>query len=326
MQLFILGESLWTEKELQDKFEESEEEICLPKDIKEEVLKNVTVLLVVVNKKEILATRCYLKPLDGHTRVYQYSQSVDHGNRTEYAIYQIGKYGACPAAIRTIPRFSKKNGGGSIVPMMAYNCFPNLGAIIGVGVACGVERKVQMCDVLVSQEIINYDKVKSEKGAGAEISASAYLSELFQQAVKWPDITIKNRLKENGMERPMIVPGKILSGPYLIDENKKELIEKFSSEVIGIEMEGAYLFAAIQDTNAHTIIVKAVCDFGDGSVQEKFHPTAALLAADCVNKILDNPGLPELLDQKKGIHVYTYVYNYLYMYLRDRTFVITIIS
>ena len=297
-----VGEGLWTEEDLQDKFEENEEEICLPKDITEEVLKRVTVLLVVVDKKENLATRCYLKPLDGHTCVYQYSQCVKHANRTEYAVYQIGKYGACPAAIRTIPRFSKKNGGGSIVPMMAYSCFPNLGAIIGVGVACGIERKVQMCDVLVSQNIINYDKEKFEKGAGAEIiNTSGFLSELFQQAVKWPDITIKNRLKENGMNRPAIVPGKILSGPYLIDENKRELIEKFASEVIGIEMEGAYLFAAIQDTNAHTIIVKAVCDFGDGSAQEKFHPTAALLAADCVNKILDNPQLPELLDQKKGI-------------------------
>ena len=309
---FIPGESLWTEKELQDKFEESEEEICLPKEMKEEVLKSVTVLLIVVNKKEILATRYYLKPLDGHAHVYQYSQCVKHANRTEYAVYQIGKYGACPTAIRTIPCFSRKNGGGSIVPMMAYSCFPNLGAIIGVGVACGIERKVQMCDVLVSQNIINYDEVKSEKGAGAEISASGFLNELFQQAVRWPDITIKNRLKENGMERPTIVPGKILSGPYLIDDakNKRELIEKFASEVIGIEMEGAYLFAAVQDTNAHTIIVKAVCDFGDGSAQEKFHPTAALLAADCVNKILDNPQLPELLDQKKGMHVYTYVHNY----------------
>ena len=103
------------------------------------------------------------------------------------------------------------------------------------------------------------------------------------------------------MERPAIVPGMILSGPYLISDtkNKKELIKKFASEVVGIKMEGAYLFAAVQDTHAHTIIVKSVCDFGDGSAQEKFHPTAALLAADCVNKILDNPQLPELLDQKK---------------------------
>ena len=294
-----VDESLWTEKELQDKFEENEEEICLPKDIKEEVLESINVLLVVVNKKESLATRCYLKPLDGHTHVYQYSQCAKHENRTEYAVYQIGKYGACPTAIRTVPCFSDVNGGGSIVPMMAYSCFPNLGAIIGVGVACGVKRKVQMCDVLVSQNIINYDK---EKGPGAEISASSFLTELFQQTVRWPDITIKNRLKENGMKRPAIVPGKILSGPYLISDakNKKELVKKFASEVIGIEMEGAYLFAAVQDTNAHTIIVKAVCDFGDGSAQEKFHPTAALLAADCVSKILDNPQLPELLDRKTG--------------------------
>ena len=267
-------------------------------------------LLVVVNKKEDLATRCYLKPLDGHTNVYLHMQGVKHANHSEYAIYQIGKYGACPAAIRIVPTISKKNGGGSIIPMMAYNCFPNLGAIIGVGVACGVERKVQMCDVLVSQHIINYDKEKFEKGTEAEIlNASAFLSELFQQIVKWPDITIKNRLKENGMEMPSIIPGKILSGPYLIDDtkNKKELIEKFASEVIGIEMEGAYLFAEIQDSNAHTIIVKAVCDFGDGSAQEKFHPTAAVLAADYVNKILDNPQLLELLDQKKGINACIYV-------------------
>ena len=261
-------------------------------------------LLVVVNKKENFATRCYLKPLDGHTNVYQTTQRVRHGNCIEHAIYQIGKYGACPAAIRIVPVFPKKNGGGSIIPMMAYSYFPNLGAIIGVGVACGVKNKVKMCDVLVSQTIVNYDKEKFEKGAGTEVlSASAFLSELFQQAVKWPDITIKNRLKENGMERPAIIPGKILSGPYLIDDtkNKKELIENFASDVIGIEMEGAYLFAAIQDTNAHTIIVKAVCDFGDGSAQEKFHPTAALLAADCVNRFLDDPELPELLDKQTGI-------------------------
>ena len=160
-----VGETLWTEKELQDKFEENEEEICLPKHIKEEVLKSVTVLLVVVNKKESLAICCYLKPLDGHTRVYQYAQRVDHLQRhTEYAVYQIGKYGACPAAIRTNPCFYDVNGGGSIVPMMAYSCFPNLAAIIGVGVACGVERKMQMCDVLVSQNIINYMIKKSLKG------------------------------------------------------------------------------------------------------------------------------------------------------------------
>ena len=61
--------------------------------------------------------------------------------------------------------------------------------------ACGVERKVLMCDVLVSQKIINYDKEKFEKGEGAEtISTSGFLSELFQQAVRWPDITIKNRV------------------------------------------------------------------------------------------------------------------------------------
>lgn len=67
---------------------------------------------------------------------------------TEFAIYHIGKYGTCPAAVRAVPCNSEvnMNGVASLVPMMAYSCFPNLGAIIGVGVACGVESKVKMCD------------------------------------------------------------------------------------------------------------------------------------------------------------------------------------
>ena len=310
--VILLGKNLWTENELEAKLYESEEDKALPKEIKEKVLKSVIVLLVVVNRKENFAIRCYLKPLDDHSNVYLYTQREKHGDHIEHAVYIIGKYGACPAAVRIIPCFAKKNGGQSIVSMMAYSCFPNLGAIIGVGAACGVENKVQMCDILVSRNIILYNEAKYLKGAEAiTISASTFLSELFQHVVRWPNIAINSRLEDNGMERPKIEYGEVLCGPYLIDEIKikKELIQKIASEIIGIEIEGAHLFATSQATNAHTIIVKAVCDFGDGKTKEEFRMTAALLSADCVNKVLDNPQLPDVLFDNKGKAICTCVFT-----------------
>jgi len=307
--LFIVD--LWTEEELRQKFEDKEEYISLPRNIKAEVLASVIVLLVTVNNKENLAAHCYLKPLDGHEKVYLITQCIKRCN--EYAIYHIGKYGTCPTAVRVIPPGSEVYDGSNTIPMMAYNCFPNLGAVIGVGVAHGVEERVKICDVLVSEKVINYHKAGIQEGATlpeSEISASTYLKELFCQAVKWPTDEIKKRLEENDVARPVIKLGKILSGPHLKNDTeiKKELIKTFAHEIIGMEMEGAYLFAENQQTNAHTIIVKAVCDFGDGNTHEEFQSTAALLAADCVNKFLSNPQLPEILDDRRGLHMHIIVY------------------
>jgi len=274
-----------------------------------------------VNNKENLATHCYLKPLDGHEKVYLFSQCIKRRDLpTEYAIYHIGKYGACTTAVRVIPPGSDVYDGSNTIPMMAYNCFPNLGAVIGVGVAHGVEKRVKICDVLVSEKVMNYHKAGLQEGANlseSEISASTYLKELFCQAMKWPNDEIKKRLEENDVARPAIKLGKILSGPQLNNdaETKKDLIKTFAPEIIGIEMEGAYLFAGTQQTNAHTIIVKAVCDFGDGNTHEEFQSTAALLAADCVNKFLSNPQLPEILDDRKGLHIHNSVHTYVYMHV-----------
>ena len=41
-------------------------------------------------------------------------------------------------------------------------------------------------------------------------------------------------------------------------------VRNFAYDAIGIEMDGANLFAQNQHITIHTITVKAVCDFGDG--------------------------------------------------------------
>jgi len=286
-------------------FDATKEDISLTNDknLEAEVLGKVVILMVTVSNIENLATRSYLQPLDGHKNIYKFSHDEQ---QSEKAIYYIGKYGACPTAIRKVLPHSEVLGGASSVPRMAYNCFPNLGAIIGVGVACGVEKKVKICDILVSSKVINYGKGMEQDRdfipRGEVINASPYLNELFSQPVSWPNDSTKERLNENGVPVPEIRSGIILSGPYLTDDPvmKKLLIKDFASEAIGIEMEGAYLFALAQQTSANTIIVKAVCDFGDGMKSKEYQPTASLMAAGFINKHLSDPDVLNTLIRRKG--------------------------
>jgi len=138
----ILDEQLWKTKDVEKMIKETIG--SMPKDdkIKKELLAGVLVLLVTVNDNENLAALAYLKPPKGHQKLYKYTDIKDYGHhQNETAVYFIGTYGACPTAIRKIKPGANLQGGASTVPRMAYNCFRNLHAIIGVGVACGVEKK-----------------------------------------------------------------------------------------------------------------------------------------------------------------------------------------
>ena len=269
------------------------------------ILNKVAILLVTVNDNETLAIRSYLKPLNGN--IYNYHSKVSHGaHSSEAAIYYIGKFGVLPAALRKITAGSEVQGGASSVPRMAYEVFPNLTTIIAVGVACGVEKKAQIYDVLVSTQVTDYSKARATDGKylprGQTVNASAYLTELFKNPIEWMSTPIKACLKENDIPIPKVIAGVILSGPYLIDdlELKKKFIEDFCPEAKGIEMEGTYLMEATQQSRTGVIIVKSVCDFGDGQKTKVYQPTAALLAADFVHTHLSNPCVSEVLDKHKG--------------------------
>ena len=278
--------------------------IYLPEDKRKEVLEKVTLLLLTVNGNETAAVRSYMEPLDGHNGIYQFSKRLEYAN--DHAIYHIGKFGSCPAAITVIPAGLEARGGAISVPIIAHATFPYLGGIIALGVACGVREKVKMCDVLVSTQVADYNRGRVESSQissrGTTIDASPYFKKLFSGIVKWPnDDTIKKRLAESKMPNPKIIPGVILSGPYLIDDEefKEMLVSNFAKRAIGLEMEGGYLFAATQQLPTHVIVVKAVCDFGDGKKNKLFQPTAALLAADFVHEKLSDPQVSDMISGKK---------------------------
>ena len=275
--------------------------VPLVDNLRGHILNQVQVLLLTVNNNEFNAAKSFLMPLQNHS-IYKYHHRLDTSHSTDTAIYYLGQYGACSTALTKIDPGSASRTGVSFAPHLAFNCFPNLAAIICVGVACGVEGKSKMLDVLVSSKVINYDKARVEKGdftpRGETIPASRYLHQLFSQ-FDLPHISLNIHNRALQITPPKIHNGIFLSGPFLIDDPKfkAKLIKSFAKEAIGIEMEGGGLFAAILETKVHGILVKSVCDFGDGKKNKKYQPTAAVIAGEYVRHVLNDPQVPHMLSK-----------------------------
>ena len=265
------------------------------------MLQSVVVLLLSTHETSFICN--YLQPLDGHENVYRFRQ------QTEIFTYHIGKYGTCIAAVRKIPPVFKENDNPAAVVMMANQCFPNLNAVISMGVACGIKKKTQICDVLVSSKVINYNydiTMKRYLPKGEAVTMSSSVIKLFTQPVHLPHDAVNKYLEVNSHQIPNVKTGVILSGPYVVDGPAaiNKLVKNFDVEVIGIEMDGANLFVKNQEATLNTIIVKAVCDFGDGKNIEINQDTAVLLAANLVYTGLSHPQAPEIL---KGLPTYSYL-------------------
>ena len=282
------------------------DDIPLPKHIEYEILQSVMVLLVTLNLNETLAAYIYLKPLDHREKIYRFYQTE---LQNEIIIYYIGMYGTCPAAIRNIQPV-EMHSNTSHVLKMAEECFPNLGGIINVGAAFGIKGKVNLCDVIVSLEVVNYDYSCKDReySLGEGITVSPQLTRLFTGPIQWPNDAIKKRLRDSGEQIPVVKPGVILSGPQFVDDSSiQKFVDIFAQEAVGVEMRRVDLFAVNQETAANIIIIKAVCDFGDEKNIEKYQPTAALLAADLLNECLMQPQAFETL---QGLHfIFVYMHN-----------------
>ena len=315
-----IGDSLWKEDELENTYF-AQIVHSLPKEKEDQVLNQIQVLLLTVNDNEFWATQSYLKPLEKQKAVFSHHQKSDDCHKSCKQTYHLGLYGKCAAAIVRIDPGTNVRTGASPAVGLAFKCFPNLAAIIAVGVACGVKGKNKMCDVLVSEQVVGYDKARIEHGSFTNRSevtdADDYLRRIFKES-KWPRISghIKDRFSEK-MRFIKKCPGIILSGPYLIDDAdyKKILLDSFAKEAKGIEMEGCSLAASIKGTKVGFIVIKSVCDFGDGRKNKKFQPTAAVFAADYVMHVLSNPQVAEILspttkNERK-------LFNLKYVYLAD---------
>ena len=286
-----------------------------PDSVEANVLQGRTqILLLTANEHEYYAALAFLEPVEGDTLLrcqHQYT-----GSLANVATYTFGRFGACNAAVQMMT-FQGPAAAQEVITMAANFFGPNLNAIFSVGVACGVEGENKFLDVLVSKLVSFYTVARHgttddrkhtiTNRSIANLPTSKLLLQHFSNPPEWPAETSK--IAKSLTKTPKLHKGLILSGDYLVDNKdfKYELLKNFAEEAIGIEMEGAGLYHDYRSHSYEVLIVKAVCDFGDGSKNKDYQPTAALLAVECLQHYLSREALPKNLSEhcnKKGKHIY----------------------
>jgi nucleoside phosphorylase len=206
------------------------------------------VLLLTVNSHETQAVLKVFEQATGESarpvpiddRLYRDLGSVNN-TRVFHALSEMGSGGA-GATLQTVDK-----GIRALSPA----------AVVAVGIAFGVnEQKQAIGDILISKQLRLYDLQR----AGTEVilrgdrpHASTWLINFFEGVAQstWRGAAVR--------------PGVILTGEKLLDNlDYRTQLLSFEPEAVGGEMEGAGLYVASQEHKVDWIVIKAICDWGDG--------------------------------------------------------------
>lgn len=152
-------------------------------------------------------------------------------------------------------------------------------AVIMPGIAFGLKRdKQNFGDILLSEQIRIYDLQKriplKAIPRGDRPHCSPFLLRHFQQCHTDWQVKVSNK--------PRLYSGLIMSGEKLVnDPNFVEELLSLEEEAIGGEMEAVGIYSAAQEEMTHWIVVKSICDWGMGKVDD-FQEAAALNSVDFV--------------------------------------------
>ena len=173
--------------------------------------------------------------------------------------------------------------------------FPNFSFIIGVGVAYGGNKdQTKFGDVLVSNTIAELNTVKFTKedsiiSRGQNVHVGAMVNAIFcNESNKFQTFACTDGDTPRYSKAHV---GTIISGSFLVDNQRiKDKLFDNSIEAIGGEMEGHVLMDILHQRVLvplrDAIIIKGVCDYGDGKKEKQWQLTAALAAVKYTHLML----------------------------------------
>jgi nucleoside phosphorylase/tetratricopeptide (TPR) repeat protein len=251
---------------------------AVPLSPDDESMPKCDVLLVTVTDVE---TRSLLETAKTHTNCDYKERPGKH--KTYFDLGVIG--GALVFAVRS--EMGSDTIGGSVFTVLSAIAEVKPSAVIMVGIAFGVNPKKQKIgEILVAEQLQPYELQRvgtTETGTskiilrGDKPHCSGKLLDRFRAAhMRWGG--------------PKVNFGLVLSGQKLIDNlDFRDQLVAISQGAIGGEMEGGGLYAACQQSKVDWILVKAICDWADGTKsvrKKKRQTTAAQNAADFVITML----------------------------------------
>lgn len=179
-----------------------------------------------------------------------------------YYLGEVGNYQVINVQCRQMG--SLDPGGSQQTINSAFNAWPQIKAVIMVGICFGFdESKQQIGDVVVSNTVKNYETRRIGKDKeiprGKAYQADKCLLNAFNNLkFTWENIGIDNQRKN-------LQVGDYVSGEQLVDNKdvRDDLLRETPEAKAG-EMEGNGMVAACEGARKPWILVKAICDFADG--------------------------------------------------------------
>jgi nucleoside phosphorylase/uncharacterized protein YjbI with pentapeptide repeats len=169
-------------------------------------------------------------------------------------------------------------------------------ALIGVGIAFGMNpAKQRMGDVLVSRDIQGYDLQRIN--ANGTLTPRGTCRDATPSLLRRIYALDQSRLNgpQAGLGWPRVHFGRLVSGSPLVDNlDYRESLKKLYGNVIGGEMEGSGLSLPAREDGVPWIVVKAICDWGDGrkgtATKDRDQESAAANAALVVHAAIHAGG------------------------------------
>lgn len=212
-------------------------------------------LLITATDVEKDTLHSLIKPIQGRTKIVKISK----GNQT-YFIGTFGRYGVVHVSCDKMGALSPQ---GSITTTMDAIQFCEPTVVLMVGIAFGKGGKQKIGDILVSDAIQPYEVQRKGKDTDVSRGTAGQSCRILFNRVK--NLTDWNYAIGN--RKPVVLPGLLLSGEKLVDnaEYKRQLLEA-NPTAIGGEMEGYGVYTACTNRSIpHWIVVKSICDWGDGN-------------------------------------------------------------
>jgi nucleoside phosphorylase len=150
-------------------------------------------------------------------------------------------------------------------------------AVVMVGICFGVDQDGQSVgDVIVTRELVGYESVRvsTEEESGDQLTESR-----ARRVEATPRLVARFQAAEGGFAGRVRV-ATMLSGEKLVDNLEFRLeLQEAVPDAKGGEMEAMGVYAAAVRENTDWIVVKAICDFADGSKGENEAFNQGLAAA-----------------------------------------------
>lgn len=238
-------------------------------------------LLVVATETELRQVLAVMTPAFRKRKLFR----IHKGGNT----YYLGRLGVHAAAVLRCSMGAEGSSGALLSTSDAIrDASPR--AVVMPGIAFGMNReRCRPADVIVARSIIPYESQRIGEDESLARGTPSEPSPTLLDRFRTPSWSF---FRPDG-SRVARHEGALLSGSKLVAKAtfRDELLKQHP-HAIGGEMEGAGVAAACHRNRVDWLIVKAVCDWGDGAKHDEYQEMAAAAAVDlCLHVFRDEHAL-----------------------------------